>query len=647
MGTLNMKLEKQAIKRLAIYFFYDPDGVVDNYVIYLLNDLLKNISELLIVCNGKLTSKGREKFEELTPNILVRENKGFDVWAYKEGMEYYGWEKLKTLDELILLNSTIMGPLFPFNNMFSEMNARDVDFWGITCHSKVDFDPFKKSKYGYLPVHIQSHFLAIRKHMLQSIEYKKYWDARPLITNYEEAICWHEIIFTKEFEDKGFIWQTYVDTSDLAKYVANPIMLDPFELINNRKCPIFKRRSFFHDYHEFLSLSNGNASLDLFEYIKNHTNYDINMIWDNILRTQNQADIKNCLHLNYIIPSNVLENQEAHHHNHRIALVMHIYFVDLIKYCYRYAQSMPEESDIYITTNTEEKKVEILKQFQDFLCKKLEVNVIKNRGRDVSALLVSTKEFIMKYDYVCFVHDKKVGQLDWGIKGKAFSDQCFENLLKSSYFVENVIEEFEKNPRLGLLSPPPPGFASYYFTFGLPWSNNFDLTKKLASELKLNVSIRPDKDPIAPLGTMFWFRPQALKILFDKDWNYSDFPEEPNASDGTLLHAIERVYPFVAQQAGYYSAWVLADTFAKLDLTNQNFLLSEINKKAFQIYGIHSHYDLINSMQAQIINSPANPDLNQALKIIIKEKIKRIIPQKYWNVSREIYYLLRPKKYSG
>ena len=91
-----MKFERMdEVKRLAIYFFYDKDGVVDDYIPYLLRDLNENISELLIVCNGKLTVEGSAKFKELTPHLLVRDNTGLDVWAYKAGLEYYGWEKLE------------------------------------------------------------------------------------------------------------------------------------------------------------------------------------------------------------------------------------------------------------------------------------------------------------------------------------------------------------------------------------------------------------------------------------------------------------------------------------------------------------------------------------------------------------------------
>ena len=54
-----------------------------------------------------------------------------------------------------------------------------------------------------------------------------------------------------------------------------------------------------------------------------------------------------------------------------------------------------------------------------------------------------------------------------------------------------------------------------------------------------------------PGGTMFWARPEALKLLFDLGLDGNDYPDEPVPLDGTILHAIERLLPFVARQAGY------------------------------------------------------------------------------------------------
>lgn len=68
--------------------------------------------------------------------------------------------------------------------------------------------------------------------------------------------------------------------------------------------------------------------------------------------------------------------------------------------------------------------------------------------------------------------------------------------------------------------------------------------------------------PIAPFGSVFWFRVKALAPLFDHGWKHEDFPPEPLPQDGTISHAIERIYPFVAQGAGYYPAQAMSVDYA-------------------------------------------------------------------------------------
>ena len=98
-------------KRLGIFFFFDAQGIVDSYVETLLTDMVKNLSELVIVVNGELTAKSYAKLTAFTDNIILRENKGLDAWAYKTAMESYGWDRLVEFDEVVLFNATIMGPV--------------------------------------------------------------------------------------------------------------------------------------------------------------------------------------------------------------------------------------------------------------------------------------------------------------------------------------------------------------------------------------------------------------------------------------------------------------------------------------------------------------------------------------------------------
>ena len=79
--------------------------------------------------------------------------------------------------------------------------------------------------------------------------------------------------------------------------------------------------------------------------------------------------------------------------------------------------------------------------------------------------------------------------------------------------------------------------------------------------------ISGEEPPLAPFGSVFWFRVRALDLLFRKGkagtgWQHADFPPEPLPGDGTISHAIERVYPFVAQASGYYPAEVMSTEFA-------------------------------------------------------------------------------------
>ena len=38
---------------------------------------------------------------------------------------------------MIMMNFTIMGPIYPFEEMFKKMDSKDLDFWGMTKHYKI------------------------------------------------------------------------------------------------------------------------------------------------------------------------------------------------------------------------------------------------------------------------------------------------------------------------------------------------------------------------------------------------------------------------------------------------------------------------------------------------------------------------------
>lgn len=537
--------DDKPIKRLGIYCFCDKDGMVDDYNLYLLNDLKENLHKLLVVCNGEVTPEGKARFETVAGEVLVR--------------ECFDWERLCQYDEIVLLDSANFGPVYPLREMFDSMNRREADFWGIVAKYNPDCVP---------PV-----FVVIRKNLLGSPAFRQYWENMSEFSSFEEAG------FIRDFAAQGFKYALYLDTEDLKEYCDDPLMQYPLELVKNRRCPVFGRKSFCASYDDFFRGSCGQATAEFYEYLRSETSYDVNLIWDNLLRTANMTDIKDRMQLNYILPQTAeLKGNEGE--TSRIALLLHVYNEDQVDWCFHYANHMPQVADVYVTTDSDRKKQLILERFNGLNCGKLQVNLVKNRGRDVSALLIDGKDIIKNYDYVCFAHDKKSRHFSPLSIGHSFAYKCFQNILASREYVGNVVRTFANNPRLGLLVPPPPQHGPYAETIGNEWTCNFDNTVKLAGLLSLHVDIDSCKAPVAPHGGMFWFRPRAMLKLFAYPWRHEDFPEEPSReTDGNVMHAIERIFPFVAQDAGYYSGWLLSEQFARLEITNLNYLLRDTRKE--------------------------------------------------------------------
>ena len=555
------------MKRLGIFFFYEKNGDVDDFITYYLRDLARNLTELIVVCNGKLSKQGRAAFEEFTDQIIVRENKGLDVWAYKTALDQYGWQRLSEFDEVVMTNSTLMGPVRPLKEMFDAMAERtNLDFWGLTIHHGAEGNPFKgKHLYNYLPVHIQSHFIVYRKKFIQSKELQNYWDTMPMIESYTDSVQRYESVFTKQFADKGYQWDVYVNTDDLKEFTDYPLLVCPTRLLRDKKCPLFKRRSFMHDFEAYLNDTAGEPVRELYAYLRDHTDYPLELIWKNMIRTMHPYDFTRNLGLTRLIPERVQDEAcaAAVRKNRRIALCMHLYFMDMLPQSCAFAANMPPEADVFISTNTPEKKQQIEEAFRTLPLHAVTVKVVENRGRDVAAFLCDLAPQIREYDYACFMHDKKAIQTKPGSVGASFGYVCNENICKNADYVLNVLTEFEKDPYLGLLCPPFPTHGVYFMNMcSNGWGPNFDNTKALMKKLGIDRPISGEKMPIAPFGSVFWFRVKALAPLFDHGWKHEDFPPEPLPQDGTISHAIERIYPFVAQGAGYYPAQAMSADYA-------------------------------------------------------------------------------------
>ena len=146
---------------------------------------------------------------------------------------------------------------------------------------------------------------------------------------------------------------------------------------------------------------------------------------------------------------------------------------------------------------------------------------------------------------------------------------------------------------------------------------------QLAKELNLNVNVSMDCVPPSAYGDMFWFRPAALKKAISHGFTYDDFDIEYQ-KDGTILHAIERCYGYMAQDAGYYYADVIGSDDARTDLSNYSYMLDKVARILLSrgiyfsnFYSMTQNLDAVLAARgAGFMCPPLNTKLNHLLSLM-------------------------------
>ena len=173
----------------------------------------------------------------------------------------------------------------------------------------------------------------------------------------------------------------------------------------------------------------------------------------------------------------------------------------------------------------------------------VDIRMVPNRGRDFAPLLTTFGPTLLRdYDIVGHVHTKKTVDVADAAMIHRWRTFLVENMLGSkSAMVDLIIGRMAEDPMIGMVFPDEPNFVG--------WGRNRPFAESLRARLGLSSEL--PQHFVFPVGTMFWARVDALRPLIELGLAAGDYPPEPLPYDGSMLHALERLLPFVAQQQGY------------------------------------------------------------------------------------------------
>ncbi len=263
---------------------------------------------------------------------------------------------------------------------------------------------------------------------------------------------------------------------------------------------------------------------------------------------------------NQLAPLLVLDGQKRNRRKivtKKIAVHAHLYYPELVPELAGYLANIPTGYDLYVSTDTTEKA----RQLNDKLSglqgvELLDIQVPPNRGRDIAPMIVTFGSRLADYDFILHVHTKRSPH---NLHLRGWRGYLYESLLGTPELVGGVIDHFVRDESLGILYPAP-----YYPVRPLMRvGGNEQQMRWLLSRAKADDSEYDKLDKVNfPASSMFWLRGTVMRALVDMSLSYSQFDAESGQVDGTLAHALERLFPWFAQTH---------------DLTSHAYLPSDLN----------------------------------------------------------------------
>ncbi len=160
---------------------------------------------------------------------------------------------------------------------------------------------------------------------------------------------------------------------------------------------------------------------------------------------------------------------------------------------------------------------------------------VQNRGRDVAPFLTEFGEkMVSEFDIIGHLHTKKSTE----IKDRQSVENWVEFLMQNTVggssggaMLDRIVTAMARSPDVGIVYPDDPHHIG--------WATNRAIADQLAK--RLGISALPRQIDF-PMGTMFWARSELIEKFVSLRLDWKDYPAEPLPVDGTMLHAIERLF---------------------------------------------------------------------------------------------------------
>ncbi|MDD5410515.1 MAG: glycoside hydrolase family 99-like domain-containing protein [Methylobacter sp.] len=262
-----------------------------------------------------------------------------------------------------------------------------------------------------------------------------------------------------------------------------------------------------------------------------------------------------------LVRKTLMDSPHVSDNNHSIAVVIHTFYEDVFDEILGYLENIHSTSlKLYVTAPddlVESIRRKLLQQKYSFY-----ILPVNNHGRDILPFIKIMPEVLQGgHDLLIKVHTKKSKHRQ---DGGVWRNDIFEKLLFESALIANI-DYLANNPEIGILGP-----TGHIVPMNFYWGSNATRVTELAARMGVDSDTLKSLNFVA--GTMFIARTKAMIPLLNIALTEEDFEQEDGQVDGTLAHAIERLFSISAHS-------IRLMTTCRENISNMNYEFAESHKE--------------------------------------------------------------------
>ena len=223
-------------KRTVLLASFSYDGRIDDSLIYLLKGLKKIADNIVLIADSPIFEEELDKLDGLVSYARYKRHGAYDFGSYRDGLKYLrenGYLDESVSEELVMMNDSCYGPVYPFEESFEKMAKEAWNFWGYVGNWSISF-------------HICSFFYVFDRKVIDSMLLDEFMERVKGEVDRYTAIAEFETQLTKVLTSQNMVAKAYVSETEDSGINHRNILT----LLRDYRLPLIKKKSLNGDAKE-------------------------------------------------------------------------------------------------------------------------------------------------------------------------------------------------------------------------------------------------------------------------------------------------------------------------------------------------------------------------------------------------------------